>query len=221
MSGPTNGGQARAYQALRESEELHRVTLSSISDAVFLTGDFNSYTQEDPLQVLYEDGYVDLQSELNNGEATYNFDGLAGSLDHVLANPAAAAMATGADVWQINAEEAIAFEYSRYNYNATIFYTPAGIGTIAYTASDLRASGGSALDILQAAHMIVGWHLGGGYTNEPGSVPEGYGLRYDTVLRWESPLPVEPSQMASQPCATAYSATLRAMSCRVIEVATG
>ena len=32
---------------------------------------------------------------------------------------------------------------------------------------------------------------------------------------------VEPSEIASQPLATANSATLRAMSCRVIEVATG
>jgi PAS domain S-box-containing protein len=39
MGDSTNGGQARAYQALRESEELHRATLSSISDAVFLTDD--------------------------------------------------------------------------------------------------------------------------------------------------------------------------------------
>jgi PAS domain S-box-containing protein len=37
MSEPTNGGQARAYRALGESEELHRATLSNISDAVFLT----------------------------------------------------------------------------------------------------------------------------------------------------------------------------------------
>ena len=37
MSELTNGGRARAYQALRESEELHRATLSHISDAVFIT----------------------------------------------------------------------------------------------------------------------------------------------------------------------------------------
>ena len=36
MNVPTNGGRARAYRALRESEELHRATLSNISDAVFL-----------------------------------------------------------------------------------------------------------------------------------------------------------------------------------------
>jgi two-component system, LuxR family, sensor kinase FixL len=37
MSELTNGGRARAYQALRESEELHRATLTHISDAVFIT----------------------------------------------------------------------------------------------------------------------------------------------------------------------------------------
>ena len=44
MSGDTNGGRTRAYQALRESEELHRATLSSISDAVFLTDDDGEFT---------------------------------------------------------------------------------------------------------------------------------------------------------------------------------
>jgi PAS domain S-box-containing protein len=39
MSGSTNGGRARAYRALRDSEELHRLTLGSISDAVFVTDD--------------------------------------------------------------------------------------------------------------------------------------------------------------------------------------
>ncbi len=44
MSGSTNGGRARAYRALRESEELHRATLSNISDAVFLTDDAGAFT---------------------------------------------------------------------------------------------------------------------------------------------------------------------------------
>jgi PAS domain S-box-containing protein len=44
MSEPTSGGRARAYQALRESEELHRLTLESISDAVFLTDDEGKFT---------------------------------------------------------------------------------------------------------------------------------------------------------------------------------
>src|SRR5262245_18550188 len=44
MSGPTNGGREAAYQALRESEELHRATLSNISDAVFITDDHDAFT---------------------------------------------------------------------------------------------------------------------------------------------------------------------------------
>jgi hypothetical protein len=47
---------------------------------------------------------------------------MSGSLDHVLANDAALAEVTGVDVWEINANEALAFEYSRFNYNVTQFY---------------------------------------------------------------------------------------------------
>ena len=43
MTDATNGGRARAYEALRESEELHRATLGNISDAVFLTDDVGTY----------------------------------------------------------------------------------------------------------------------------------------------------------------------------------
>jgi hypothetical protein len=72
----------------------------------------------------------------------------------------------------------------------TIFYQTAGIGSVAYTASELRLVGGSALPVFQDEHMIVGWHLGGGFTNQPGTVPPGYGMRYDLLVRWENPLPV-------------------------------
>ena len=44
MSGTDNGGRNRAYEQLRESEELHRATLESISDAVFLTDDSGVFT---------------------------------------------------------------------------------------------------------------------------------------------------------------------------------
>jgi PAS domain-containing protein len=40
----TNGGREAAYRELRESEELHRATLSNISDAVFLTDDDGRFT---------------------------------------------------------------------------------------------------------------------------------------------------------------------------------
>ena len=52
-----NGGRSRAYQALRDSEELHRATLSSISDAVFMTDDAGAFTYVCPnVDVIF--GYV-------------------------------------------------------------------------------------------------------------------------------------------------------------------
>ncbi len=75
------------------------------------------------MQVLYGAGYVNQASD-DPSDTSYEFGGMAGSLDHVLANTAAATMITGRDVWQINAEESVGFEYSRYNYNATLLYQP-------------------------------------------------------------------------------------------------
>ena len=91
------------------------------TDKVFLLGDFNSYSQEDPIEVLRDAGYATLGSTQGD-EYSYVFDGLVGSLDHVLASPAAAGTVTGVDVWNINSVESIALEYSRYNTNATLLY---------------------------------------------------------------------------------------------------
>ena len=57
----TNGGRERAYQALRESEELHRATLSHISDAVFLTND-DRIPDLPGLRVLLLDNYLPKRS---------------------------------------------------------------------------------------------------------------------------------------------------------------
>jgi predicted extracellular nuclease len=123
-TGQGNANPDRVAQAEALRHFARRVAAGLHTGRVFLTGDFNSYTQEDPLQVLYAAGYTDLQSAFNGGETTYVFDGLSGSLDHVLATDLARKMVTGADVWQINAEESVAYEYSRFNYNVTQLYAP-------------------------------------------------------------------------------------------------
>ena len=57
MTGLDNGGRESGFQALRDSEELHRATLSSISDAVFLTDDEGAFTYVCPnVDVIF--GYV-------------------------------------------------------------------------------------------------------------------------------------------------------------------
>ncbi len=87
---------------------------SARTDRVFLIGDFNAYTHEDPITALAEAGYTDQGAK--TGKYSYSYDGESGSLDHILASPGAEKLVTGADIWNINAGEAIALEYSRYNY---------------------------------------------------------------------------------------------------------
>ncbi|MEU3344805.1 ExeM/NucH family extracellular endonuclease [Streptomyces sp. NPDC006700] len=89
------------------------------TDKVFLVGDFNAYNHEDPMEYLYSQGYSDLGSAYDPDHYSYAFHGLQGTLDHIVASPAARSMVTGATVWQINAQESVAYNYSRYNYNVT------------------------------------------------------------------------------------------------------
>jgi predicted extracellular nuclease len=119
--GNANPDRVRQAQALSEFADSWLATRKL--DKLFLTGDFNSYSMEDPVQELEKAGYTNLESDQSD-EWSYNFDGESGSLDHVFANQAALADVTGVDIWNINADEAVAFEYSRHNYNATDFYQP-------------------------------------------------------------------------------------------------
>jgi 5'-nucleotidase len=116
--GASNASRVAQAEALVDFSSALQSELGT--DEVFLIGDFNAYTQEDPSVVIMEAGYVDQGSK--TGEYSYSFSGQSGSLDHVYASPAADAKITGVDIWNINAGESIAKEYSRYNYNATNFY---------------------------------------------------------------------------------------------------
>jgi len=98
---------------------------------IFLTGDFNAYSEEDPIQVLQAAGYTNIESD-TAGEKSYSFSGLSGSLDHIFADAAAWPDVTGADVWDINAGESLAYQYARFNYNVTDFFD----GTTPFAASD-------------------------------------------------------------------------------------
>ena len=91
------------------------------TDDVVLLGDFNSYTEEDPMQVFYSAGYVNIGKDFTD-EQTYLFGGRVGSLDHVLTSEALVEDVTGADIWNINSVESIGLEYSRFNSNVTDLY---------------------------------------------------------------------------------------------------
>ncbi|WP_074437031.1 ExeM/NucH family extracellular endonuclease [Tessaracoccus massiliensis] len=113
---PSREAQARALSNWANTFEAFA------EKAVFLMGDFNAYTMETPLQILEAAGFENQTRGGVTEEATYQFSGRLGSLDHVFANEAAQAIVGGATVWNINGDESIAFQYSRRNYNVTDFH---------------------------------------------------------------------------------------------------
>ena len=118
--GASNGSRVLQATALRDwVEDLQAETGV---EAVVLGGDFNSYAMEDPLRLLYDAGYTNVEQHFDNGEFSYSFSGLSGSLDHILVNDAALARSTGTDIWNINSGESLALEYSRWNYHGTDFH---------------------------------------------------------------------------------------------------
>lgn len=113
---------SRILQAQALRDWVPGVAAEYGAKAVVMAGDYNSYTMEDPLDVLYRAGYTDVGSTFDPSSYSYSFSGLSGSLDHILVNDHALRMSTGADHWNINSGESVALEYSRYNYHSTDFH---------------------------------------------------------------------------------------------------
>lgn len=121
-TGQGNANPDRIAQATALEEWVPTVQDETGTEAVLLVGDFNAYAMEDPMQVLYDGGYTNVQEISPVEEWSYSFSGLSGSLDHVLANDAALELATGTDIWNINSGESVALEYSRFNIHGTVFH---------------------------------------------------------------------------------------------------
>ncbi|GAB3079077.1 ExeM/NucH family extracellular endonuclease [Pedococcus soli] len=115
---------SRVLQAQALRDWVPGVAAEYGAKAIVMAGDYNSYTMEDPLDVLYRAGYTDVGSTFDPGQYSYSFSGTSGSLDHILVNAAGLKMSTGADHWNINSGESVALEYSRYNYHSTDFHDP-------------------------------------------------------------------------------------------------
>ena len=180
---PDRVAQAKALATFADDFQAAR-DLST----VFLTGDFNSYSMEDPMQVLDDAGWTLLKSD-QPGDHSYSFSGRSGSLDHVLVNDAAAQNVSGVDVWDINAGESIAYQYSRKNYNITQFFDP----TDPFAASDHNPAK-VGFDVLDPAQTDVVQILGtndfhGRIANDAGSSAAGAAIMAGAVdqLREQNP----------------------------------
>ena len=108
--GEWNGDRVRQAESLAEFTEQLRA--ESGDQDVVLLGDFNAYTQEDPIQALEDAGYTDLGLSFDAGSYSYVFDDLSGSLDHALATAQLTAKVTDVTHWNINAVESFAYQYT-------------------------------------------------------------------------------------------------------------
>lgn len=104
---------------IAQAKSLVEFTKQFKDSPIIMVGDFNSYTMEDPIQTIKDGGFTLVESKGHS----YVYSGRVGSMDHAFVNPAAKSLVTGATVWEINAQEPVALEYSRYNNNVTNFYS--------------------------------------------------------------------------------------------------
>ena len=70
---------------------------------ILITGDLNSYRQEDPIQIFREAGFTELIETLGTPPmATFSYFGQHGTLDYAFASRDLAAMESSGDIWRIN-----------------------------------------------------------------------------------------------------------------------
>ena len=124
-----------AYNATRRSQAraicdyVSRRQKSEPGARILVIGDFNAYTQEDPLDVMRAAGLIDLQEQFPPAAASgqqpysYVYYGLSGALDHAMATESMAADVTGVATWHINADELRSCDYN-LEYNPAPLYEP-------------------------------------------------------------------------------------------------
>ena len=79
------------------------VTLFEDED-ILLLGDYNCYTQEQPIQTLVRAGYADMLPLGHSADYSYSFRGEAGYLDRCFASPSMATQIVRVRPWHINAD---------------------------------------------------------------------------------------------------------------------
>ena len=119
--GNCNGTRNQAAQAL--VEWLGTDPTGSGSAESLITGDLNSYAQEDPIATIEGAGYTDLIEDFvgtgwASGAYSFNFQSQSGYLDHGLASSALTPRVTGAALWHVNADEPAALDYNDFNQPA-------------------------------------------------------------------------------------------------------
>ncbi|MGQ9866935.1 MAG: ExeM/NucH family extracellular endonuclease, partial [Pseudanabaenaceae cyanobacterium] len=106
--GASNATRRQQALALLDFVNTQVLPMSGDND-VLLMGDFNAYSEEDPIDILRAGGFTRLSP---TGDPSFVFDGFVGNLDHALVNSSLLGQVTGAAKWNINAFEPTALDYN-------------------------------------------------------------------------------------------------------------
>ena len=71
---------------------------------ILLLGDFNCYTQEQPIQTIVRAGFADMLPHGRSGNYSYTYKGETGYLDRCFASPSMARQIVCVRPWHINAD---------------------------------------------------------------------------------------------------------------------
>ncbi len=127
--GAGNANTARDRAATQLLDWLSTNPTGTNDTDVLLIGDFNAYSQEQPITTLLSGGYTKVSTGLS-----YAFDGLWGSLDHAISSSTLTSQVAGAVKWGINAEEPTVLDYNVEFKNPT--QQSSYYATDAYRSSD-------------------------------------------------------------------------------------
>lgn len=131
-----------------------------------IIGDLNSYAREDPITELRDNGYTNLEADINPGVYSYVFGAQAGQLDYALSSPSLTGQVVGATTWHINADEPSVLDYN------VEFKSPGQVIAL-YSPDPYRASDhdpmiiglqlGAAADYSDLDSVYgTAWHVGSG-----------------------------------------------------------
>ncbi|MDT3766741.1 ExeM/NucH family extracellular endonuclease [Gleimia hominis] len=128
-----NNNGERTRQAKDLLDVVNKKVKAVKPDFSVLVGDFNSYSGEDPIRVLKQQGFTDLMNTAEHptkrsmtdwAEYTYAYGGMLGSLDHIMVSKPGMSFYKGHDIWTANAYENQARQYSNFMATGTNYYNP-------------------------------------------------------------------------------------------------
>ncbi|MCL1487907.1 MAG: ExeM/NucH family extracellular endonuclease [Marinobacter sp.] len=105
----------------KQLDQLGQLDKSNALAGTLITGDFNSYSKEQPISELARAGYTSMVAHFHPctparcEHYSYRFKGARGSLDHALASTALKPRVLSARVWNINADQPRMADYRSHS----------------------------------------------------------------------------------------------------------